>query len=59
MALAEAAKIGQWLRSFLRELRQSGYLKEHLYVPIYSDNQACIALAKDFVAHSRTKYIEV
>jgi hypothetical protein len=28
-------------------------------VPIFSDNQACIALAKDPVAHSRTKYIDV
>jgi hypothetical protein len=28
-------------------------------VPIYSDNQGCIALAKDPIAYSRTKYIEV
>ena len=28
-------------------------------MPIYSDNQACIALAKDPVAHSRTKHIDV
>jgi hypothetical protein len=28
-------------------------------VPILSDNQGCIALAKDPIAYSRTKYIEV
>jgi len=28
-------------------------------VPIFSDNQACIALARDPVAHSRTKHIDV
>jgi hypothetical protein len=35
------------------------YLGEYLEVPIFSDNQVCIALAKDPVAYSRTKYIEV
>ena len=28
-------------------------------MPIYYNNQACIALAKDLVAHSRTKHIDV
>lgn len=28
-------------------------------MPILSDNQACIVLAKDPVAHSRTKHIDV
>jgi hypothetical protein len=59
IAAAEAAKTGQWLRGLLRELQRTEYLGEHLSVPIYSDNTACIALAKDPVAHSRTKHIEV
>jgi hypothetical protein len=28
-------------------------------VPIYSDNQGCIALARDPIAHSCTKHIDV
>jgi hypothetical protein len=28
-------------------------------VPIFNNNQACITLAKDPVAHSRTKHIDV
>jgi hypothetical protein len=59
IAAAEAAKTGQWLRGLLSELQRTEYLGEHLSVPIYSDNTACIALAKDPVAHSRTKHIEV
>jgi hypothetical protein len=47
------------LRSLLRELQRSSYLNKDLLVPIYSDNTAAIALAKDPVAHSRTKHIEV
>jgi hypothetical protein len=34
-------------------------LNKDLLVPIYSDNTAAIALAKDPVAYSRTKYIKV
>jgi hypothetical protein len=34
-------------------------LEEDLAVPIFSNNQAYIALAKDPVAHSYTKYINV
>jgi hypothetical protein len=59
IAAAEAAKTGQWLRGLLTELGYTDYLGEHLSVPIYSDNTACIALAKDPVEHSRTKHIEV
>jgi hypothetical protein len=59
IALAECSKQGQWLRGLLRELQRSQYLPEGLAVPIYSDNQACIAVAKDPVAHSRTKHIDV
>lgn len=32
---------------------------EYLEVLIFSDNQGCIALAKDPIAYRRTKYIEV
>ena len=59
IALSEAAKQGQWLRALLRELQRAELLGDSLEVPIYSDNQACIALAKDPVAHSRTKHIDV
>jgi hypothetical protein len=34
-------------------------LGEHLEVPIFSDNQDGIALAKDPIAHSRTKHIDI
>lgn len=59
IAAAEAAKTGQWLRGLLEEIQRTEYLGEHLSVPIFSDNTACITLAKDPVAHSRTKHIEV
>jgi len=59
ISLSEACKQGQWLRALLRELQRTGLLGESLTVPIFSDNQACIALAKDPVAHSRTKHIDV
>ncbi len=59
IALAECSKQGQWLRGLLRELQRPQYLPEGLAVPIYSDNQACIALAKDPIAHGRTKHIDV
>jgi hypothetical protein len=59
IALSEASKQGQWLRALLRELQWSEYLGDNLEVPIYSDNQGCIALARDPIAHSRTKHIDV
>jgi hypothetical protein len=59
IALSEACKQGQWLRALLRELQRPQYLNDTLATPIFSDNQACIALAKDPVAHSRTKHIDV
>jgi hypothetical protein len=34
-------------------------LGEYLEVPIFSDNQTYIILAKDPIAYSRTKYIEI
>ena len=59
IALSEACKQGEWLRALLRELQRTELLGENLVTPIFSDNQACIALAKDPVAHSRTKHIDV
>ena len=59
VALSEASKQGQWIRGLLRELQRTQYLTDTLSVPIFSDNQACIALAKDPVLHSRTKHIDV
>jgi hypothetical protein len=59
ISAAETAKVGQWLRALLREIQRTQYLGDYLSVPIYSDNTACIALAKDPVAHARTKHIEV
>jgi hypothetical protein len=43
----------------VRELQRTTLLGQDLTMPIFSDNQACIALAKDPVAHSRTKHIDV
>lgn len=59
IALSEASKQGQWLRALLRELGKTKLLGKEFVVPIFSDNQACIALARDPVAHSRTKHIDV
>jgi hypothetical protein len=59
IALSEACKQSQWLRALLRELQRTSLLAEGLIVPIRSDNQACIALAKDPVVHSCTKHIDV
>jgi Reverse transcriptase (RNA-dependent DNA polymerase)/Integrase core domain/GAG-pre-integrase domain len=59
IALSEATKQGQWIRALLRELQRTQYLPSTLAIPVFSDNQSCIALAKDPIAHSRTKHIEV
>jgi hypothetical protein len=59
IALSEASKQGQWLRALIKEVDRPQYLGDHLEVPILSDNQGCIALAKDPIAHGRTKHIEV
>jgi len=59
IALAEASKQGQWIRALLKELQRTDFLGRSLEVPIYSDNQAAIALSKDPVNHSRTKHIDV
>jgi hypothetical protein len=59
IALSEACKQGQWIRGLLISLQRTGYLRRNLAIPINSDNQGCIALAKDPVSHSRTKHIDV
>jgi hypothetical protein len=59
IALSEASKQGQWLRALIREIDRSQYLESHLEVPILSNNEGYIALAKDPIAHGRTKHIEV
>jgi len=59
ISLSEASKQGQWIRALLRELQRAQYLGTDLSAPIFSDNQGCIALARDPVAHSRTKHIDV
>jgi hypothetical protein len=59
IALSEASNQGQWIRTLIRELQRTDLLEESLATPIYSDNQGCIALAKDPVGHRRTKHIDV
>jgi hypothetical protein len=59
IALAEASKQGQWLRSMLKELDRPELIGKDETVQILSDNQACIAIAEDPIAHSRTKHIDV
>jgi hypothetical protein len=59
MALSEACKQGYWIRALLGELNRYQYLPESRATPIFSDNQSCIALAKDPIAYSRTKHIDV
>jgi hypothetical protein len=43
----------------LRELEHIQYLGTTLLTPIFSNNQGYIALARDPVAYSQTKYINV
>jgi hypothetical protein len=59
VALSEASKQAQWLRSLLRELGRTELLGDNMEVPIFSDNQACIAIANEPVAHNRSKHIDV
>lgn len=59
IALCEAAKQGQWLRTLLKELGRHRLLDKSQAVQIFSDNQSCIAIAEDPIAHRRTKHIDV
>jgi 3D (Asp-Asp-Asp) domain-containing protein len=59
IALSEASKQGQWLRSLLREINRDELLRKGGSVQLFGDNQACIAIAEDPMAHRRTKHIDV
>jgi len=59
ISLSEASKQGQWIRALLRELQRVQYLGTNLSAPIFSNNQGYITLARDPIAHSRTKHINV
>jgi hypothetical protein len=59
IALAEASKQSQWLRSLLIELDRASMIGPSHVARIFSDNQACIAIAGDPMAHRRTKHIDV
>ena len=55
VAISQAARELMWLRSILYEL---GF-KPHGPTTLYGDNQAAIAIAKNPVAHSRSKQIDI
>ena len=59
IALSDASKQGQWLRTLLKELHQFELLEENQAIPMHSDNQACITLSQDPIGHRRTKHIDV
>jgi hypothetical protein len=59
IALAEAAKQGQWVRTLLLELRKHELLGPDRVVRTFNDNQACLTIATDPVAHRRTKHIDI
>lgn len=59
IALSEACKQGQWIRALLKELQCTQFIQQSLATPILSDNQGYIALARDPIAHSRTKHIDI
>ncbi|KIK15212.1 hypothetical protein PISMIDRAFT_16670 [Pisolithus microcarpus 441] len=50
-----AAKEGLWLRWLISEM----FCPLKYPIPLYSDNQAAIALTKDGSYHSRTKHIDI
>lgn len=54
IALSSAAQEATWLRRILAELGNSTGC-----VPLMEDNQGAIALAKNPVAHARTKHIDI
>ena len=44
---------------FVKELKQLDLLEKNQAVPMYSDNQACIAISQDPTSHRRTKHIDI
>ncbi|HEY0433295.1 MAG TPA: reverse transcriptase domain-containing protein [Chitinophagaceae bacterium] len=57
MGLCQATKEAVWLKNFVLEL---GYGGSSEMIPIiYSDNQGCIALAKNPIYHAKSKHIDI
>ena len=59
IALCDAAKQSQWLRMLLLELRREDLVGKDRAIQLFGDNQACLAIAEDPMAHKRTKHIDV
>ncbi|KFY92869.1 hypothetical protein V500_04000 [Pseudogymnoascus sp. VKM F-4518 (FW-2643)] len=60
IALCEASKQGQWLRTLLQEIGREKLLGGRGHrVQLFSDNQASLAIAADPMSHRRTKHIDV
>jgi hypothetical protein len=59
IALCDAAKQSQWLRMLLLELQREALVGKDRAVQLFGDNQACLAIAEDPMAHKRTKHIDV
>jgi hypothetical protein len=55
LALTAAVKEALWIRTFLQDLG----IHDNNTTTVYSDNQGCLALAKNPVYHGRTKHIDV
>jgi Reverse transcriptase (RNA-dependent DNA polymerase) len=55
MALCQAAKEALWLQGLLTELGRNN----NNPIPIFVDNQGCMALAKNPQYHQRTKHIDI
>jgi len=55
MALSAATQEVVWLRKFLKNFE----IEQSEATVIFEDNQGCIALAKNPVAHERTKHIDI
>jgi hypothetical protein len=59
VALCQGSKEAVWFRDLLRELGFTQFLGDSREVQMYSDNQGCIALAKNPEDHARSKHIDV
>jgi hypothetical protein len=60
IALCEASKQGQWLRTLLQEIGREKLLGGRGHrVQLFGDNQASLAIAADPMSHRRTKHIDV
>jgi hypothetical protein len=59
VALCQGSKEAVWFRELLKELGFVQFLGDLREVQIYSDNQGCIALAKNPEDHARSKHIDV